>query len=76
MYCEDHRRHDPVVPHGHYQGVYYQPFPSNSYLQTEEHQQAGADPTKPAADLQVRGSNNRTAELQQARLWSKLVYSK
>lgn len=54
VHCEDHRRHDLVVPHGHHQGVHHQPFPRRAHLQTEEHQQVGADPTQPAATIQVR----------------------
>lgn len=54
MHCEDHRRHDLVVPHGHHQGVHQQPLPDRAHLQTEEHQQAGADPPQPAANIQVR----------------------
>lgn len=54
MHCEDHRRHDAVVPHGHHQGVHHQPVPGRPHLQTEEHQQVGADPSQPAATVQVR----------------------
>lgn len=54
VHCEDHRRHDSVVPHGHHQGVHHQPLPGRPHIQTEEHQQVGADPTQPTAVIQVR----------------------
>lgn len=54
MHCEDHGRHDLVVPHGHHQGVHQQPLPGRAHLQTEEHQQVGADPAQPTATIQVR----------------------
>lgn len=62
VHCEDHRRCDVVVPHGHHQGFHHQPFPSCSYLQTEEHQQAGADPPQPTAFIQVRSQLSETAD--------------
>lgn len=53
VHREDHGRDDPVVPHGHHQGVHQQPLPRRAHLQAEEHQQAGADPAQPAASVQV-----------------------
>lgn len=53
MHREDHRRDDPVLPHGHHQGVHHQPLPGCAHLQAQEHQQAGADPSQPAAFVQV-----------------------
>lgn len=54
MHCEDHRRRDVIIPHGHHQDFHLQPVPSRPHLQTEEHQQAGADPPQPTAFIQVR----------------------
>lgn len=57
VHCEDHRRDDPVIPHGHHQGVHQQPLPGRAHLQAEEHQQAGADSAQPTASVQVSEEN-------------------
>lgn len=53
MHCEDHGRDDLVLPYGHHQGVHQQPLPICAHLQTEEHQQIGADPAQTRATIQV-----------------------
>lgn len=58
VHCEDHRRHDVVVPYGHHQSLHVQPVPRCPHLQTEECQQAGADPPQRAATPQVRIPQN------------------
>lgn len=54
VHCEDHRRDDAFVPHGNHQSVHQQPLASRAHLQTEEHQQVGANPAQPAVTVQVR----------------------